>query len=97
MWHPSLLKEKLQILSFLLIMGRYAGGGIYGEIVSRPFLPALILFSSCLPNVKWLLYQFLGFIREVVPYITVDLVLTWEEVSSGSFYVSILNQNSFEV
>lgn len=46
---------------------------------------------------KGSLYQFLGICflppspEEIVPYIVVDLVCLWEEVSSGSFYVNILN------
>lgn len=34
---------------------------------------------------------FRSFSEDIVPYVAVDLVCLWEEVSSGSFYVTILN------
>lgn len=40
MWglHSSLLREKLQVLNSLLIIGHHAEGEVYGEIVSQPLL-----------------------------------------------------------
>lgn len=39
-----LLREKLQVLSSLQIVGHCAGSGVYDEIVSQPLLPTLICF-----------------------------------------------------
>ena len=33
------------------------------------------------------------FLRGIVPYLAIDLVCLWEEVSSGYSHVTILNQN----
>ena len=57
MWgaYPSLLREELQALSFLLVEDCCADGGgrIYGEIVSQPLQLAslsvvLFLFAQCI-------------------------------------------------
>lgn len=56
---------------------------------------ASVWFLSHSPDVKRLLHQFLDFFRGTFPYVPVDLVCPWEEVSSGSPYVAILNQNSY--
>lgn len=36
--NPSLLREKLGVVSSFLSVGRHAGGGVYGEIVSQSLL-----------------------------------------------------------
>lgn len=42
-----------------------AGGGVYGEILSQPFLTARIPFPSCLPTEQGSLYQLLVFFLRV--------------------------------
>lgn len=51
--HKPLLREKLWVLSSLLILGQCTGmrGRDYGEIVFQQFLSASVPFSSPLPNV----------------------------------------------
>ena len=39
---PLALREKLQVLSSLLIVGHCTRGGVYGEIVSQPLLSSLM-------------------------------------------------------
>lgn len=46
------LREKLQVLSSLLIVGHHGSGEIYDKIESQPFPPTLMWFPSCLPDVK---------------------------------------------
>lgn len=60
------LREKLQALSSLLIVGCSAGGEVYGETVSQPFLPSQMVFLFVrlffpLPVMLLLLSQPLGF------------------------------------
>lgn len=65
---PSVLREKLQVLSFLPNVGSCAGDGVYSEVVSQPLLPSLTQFASCLLDVKRSLCQFLVFFqRNVFP------------------------------
>ena len=81
-------------MGLLLFVGYHSGGGVYDEIMSQTFLPDSVLFSSHLPDVKKSLHSFLGFFsEEIVPHTEVDLVYLWGEVSSGSSYVAIFNQN----
>lgn len=60
--NPLLLREKLRVVKFpsscrSLCQG--GGGGVYGEIVSRPLLPVLMwvfpLFAKCVgvPPLVW--------------------------------------------
>lgn len=42
-----------------------AGGGVYGETLSQPFLTAWIPFPSCLPDEQGSLYQLLVFFLRV--------------------------------
>ena len=74
-----------------------AGWGKVSKIVSQPFLPTSGWFP---PDVKRLFFQFLLVfcfalfpLEELVLYIAVDLVCSWEEINSGSSYLTILNQN----
>lgn len=46
------LREKLQLLSSLLAVGHHGSGEVYDKLASQPFLPTLMWFSSCLPDVK---------------------------------------------
>lgn len=48
MWDsdPSLLREKLQVLSFLPVVGHHARSGVYGKIMSQLLLPTLMWFLS---------------------------------------------------
>lgn len=83
---PSVLREKLQVLSFLPNVGSCAGDGVYSEVVSQPLLPSLTRFASCLLDVKGSLCQFLGFFSEelVLCKTATDFMCLWEDVGSGS-------------
>lgn len=75
------------------------GAWVYGEIVSQPFLWAL-MFSSHLPDVKGLLFQFLVFFsrRSYSIYTVYSCKFTVsmeEEVNSDSFYIVTLNLNHY--
>lgn len=49
---PLLLREKLKVLSSLLTVGHHCvGGGVYGETMSQPLLPASVWVFSHLPDV----------------------------------------------
>lgn len=61
--NPSLLREKLWVLSCFLIVNRCAKTGVFGEIVSQPFQPISMWFPSSLPDLKGSLCQVLGFFR----------------------------------
>lgn len=63
--HPSLLREKLQVLSFLPVEDYHAegGGGVYGDIVCQPLQPASMWFSSA---------SLWGFLREIFPSVAAD-------------------------
>lgn len=70
MWGSNalLLREKLQVLSSLQIVGHCAGSMVYDEIVSQPLLPTLICFFSSLLNVQSLLsHPFSFFPEEITP------------------------------
>lgn len=41
---PFTLREKLQVLCYLLISNHHPGGGVYTRLVSQPFLLNLICF-----------------------------------------------------
>lgn len=57
------LREELRVLSSLSV------DRVCGEVVSQYFLPTLMWFSSCLPNVKDSLCQFLGFLQRQLFYV----------------------------
>lgn len=79
---------------FLTSVSDNAGDGVYGKIVSQPFLPALMWFSSLIcPMWRGCSISFLFFPEEIVAYIAIDLKRSGEEMSSGSSYIAILNQN----
>lgn len=71
------------------------GGEVYGRVVYQPLLPISIWFFP--PSfTRWVgvAQAFSGFLsEEICLYIAVDLACLWEEVSSGAFYVGILNGN----
>ena len=52
--NPSLLLEKLWVLSSLQTGGCFIGGGVCNEIVFQPFLPTRMWFLSHLPDVNGL-------------------------------------------
>ena len=58
-----LFRSKLQVLSSFLIVCLHTRDGIYGKIVSQPFLPVLMWFPSGFPDVKGLLHHLLVFFR----------------------------------
>ena len=96
-----LLREKLQVLGSLPTVGRSTGAGVYDKIVSQPLLPASMWVFSHSPAVQELLSQFLVFLfvclffspEKVVSYEAIDSVCLWKEVSSVSFYSTIVNCN----
>lgn len=88
MWSSNslLLKEKVWVLSFL-----WRGGGDVwrdGGPVSSTGFHGLLSSTRCV-GVTRTAFRF--FAEEVVPYVAVDLMSLWEEVSSGSSLVTILN------
>ena len=94
MWgsNPLFLREKLWVLSSLLIVGHCARDGVYGVPASPTcFNVVFSLFARCVVVIQ---PAFRFFKEEIVPYVAVDSVCPWEEVSSGSSYVTILNWNS---
>ena len=58
----------------------------------QPLLPVLLCvflsFTLCV-GIAQLVFGYVP--EETIPYVAVDLVCLWEEVSSGSSYVAILN------
>lgn len=71
----------------------YVGWSIWLDSVSASptcFDVGFFLFIQC--GVSQLVLGFLS--EEIVPYVSVDLTCSWEEMSSGSSYVVILNWNS---
>lgn len=72
----------------------HTGGGVghYGQMVSQPLLPTSVLFFSHLPNAQESVGQFLGLSQRKYPHIQLQIACLQEEVSSGFFCVSILNQ-----
>lgn len=93
---PLLLRGKLGIMSFLWIVGHHTMGGVFSKIVSHLLLPVLIRgFLDC-PLRRSLLAIVLWFLsEEIFLYVAVHSVCLWEEVSSGSSYFTILNQNFY--
>lgn len=75
------------VLSPLLIwgpVGSCARSGVSGRIVSQPLSPASMWACSCIGLAEPVFSFFFFFFREsFVPYVTVDLECSWEEVSSG--------------
>lgn len=97
MWcmNSSLHRENLWVLSSLLIVDCSSGSSrVYGEIMSQPFLPAWGGFPLVCPHKGIAMSGFrVLLLEEIVPCIAVASVYLCEEVSSGSFYVDILNCN----
>lgn len=83
-------------MSSLPVVGYCTRGGVYGEIVAQLLLPTLtwvfVLFTQCVGVAQVVLGYFS---EETVPYVAVALVCLREKVSSGSSYISILNQILF--
>lgn len=94
--NPLLIREKLEVVSFLQIVGHCTRAGVYGKIVSQPLLPTLTwVFSLIFPVCKSSSASFGGFyFREIFLCLAVDSACPWEEVTTGSSYVAILNQKS---
>lgn len=75
-------------------MGCHIRDDISGKIVSQSLLPASVwaLFHS--PDMEKSLRQFLGFFSGgIVPYVAIDSVYPWREVSSVASYIIILPWN----
>lgn len=89
--NPSLLREKLWVLVLWLCVTTPGGGR---DCVSAS--PSLFdVVSLSLPwCAGFAQLVFRGFFqRKFAPYVAVDSVCPWEEVSSGSSYVTILKWN----
>lgn len=92
---PSLLMENQGAVNSLPVVCCYARGWVYGEIVSHPLLPILMLYFSHLPSCVGDPQLLSGFLSEgIVSYIAVETLYPWEEVNSGS-YVAILYWNPY--
>lgn len=83
----TLLSLGLQALHSLSIVDHYAGGEVYSQILSQPFLPSLIALYEGVPLPVFSFFWFLVFFPR-------SSVCPWKEVRSGSCYITILNQNS---
>ena len=67
--------------------------GLWQDCVSAsPFCfgMGVFLFSQCV-GVAQLVFRV--FFKGIVPYVAVNLVCLWKEVSSGSSYITILNKS----
>lgn len=91
----SIHGKKLWILSSLLIVGHRAGSTSMVRLCPQPpthFTVCVWFFAF---NFAFYLFVclcvFRFFPEEVVPYVVVDSVCLWEKVSSGCFYITILN------
>ena len=62
--NPSLLLEKLWVLSSLQTGGCCIGGGVCNEIVFQPFRPTRMWFPSHLPNLTGSLYQYVNYFQK---------------------------------
>lgn len=84
-------REKLRVLSSLQTVGPCSGMGFMAGLcpsLSTCFQVGLLLFARCV-GVAQPVFSF--FPEEAVPYVTVDSVCSWREVSSGSSYFPILS------
>ena len=100
MWSKktSLLKDKIWICEIPpneVEMGEFEGGEVLGvgrvggDHMSASFTPEdVALFSF---DVKEHSASFQSFSEGIVPYVAIDVVCSWEEVSSGTFCVNILD------
>lgn len=91
--NPSLLGEKLWVVSSFQIGGHCAGGRVHGEIVvsasSAPFVWDSLICLVCRScSVTFGLSS-----EEIVPFVAVDSVCPGEEVRSEASSVAILNWN----
>lgn len=92
-WAPDVASKplaslgKLGIVRFHLIVCCGAGVGLYGKTVSLQ-CGVFFSFTSCVGAAQ-LVSEFLS--EGIVSCIFIDLVCLWEELSSGSSCVTILN------
>lgn len=86
---PSVLGELSPGFDFPPACVLLCCGGVYGNIVSQPLLPALMWSSSHLTDVNMSLCPFLVvfffFSEKIFPSIVIDSMCLWEEVRSRSF------------
>lgn len=88
-------------MSSLLTVGCHTRSRVYGEMVSQTlpiyfsvgcvfsFFPILLMGKCC----SGLLEVFFAFFaEEIFPHVAV--ILVWEKMTSGSFYVTIVNHSS---
>ena len=94
--NPSLLREKLEVVSYIWIVGCHTGGGAYGEIVSQPLLQVLMCDFSCYLMCRsdsasfWVLSD--ANVLELAAY----LMCLWEEMSSGFSYIAVLTRTLYK-
>ena len=86
--NPLLPEEKFHICETL--NGGWVGGYTLVEFLARRGLRfSYSYFSFCCTVVVQLVLRFLS--EGIVPYVAIDLLSAWEDVSSGSFHAAILN------
>ena len=67
-------------------------GGVYDETVSQPLLPISVWVFFLFAWYLGVTQLVSGFLSEgIIPYVSLDLVCLWEEGSSRTFYVAILD------
>lgn len=87
--NPLILREKLKLTGFLLVIWQCARGEVYGESVSQPFLPVSMWLFSFTQSVR-VTHLVSGFLSEgVAVCVGVNLVHLWEQGSSGATYFII--------
>lgn len=92
MYHPNplLLREKLRVCGFLLVVWHCARGGVYGESVSQPFLlVSMWEFSQCLLCRSHSTSFWISFRGNCSIY-SCTFSTSMEEGSSGVSHVTIL-------
>lgn len=92
LWSSNLLllRENLKVLSSIQLWVAELGGGV----CARLYLSLSYLFH-CRFNLVCLICRCCSvsfcFSEEMFPYVAVDSVCSWADMSSGSFYIIILN------
>ena len=86
-WH---LQKSAYLVRSLSLMCHHTKGGFFCETVSLPLLPILMWSSfPLLWRVLHLVFRSLSERND--PYVALDVMFLWEEVSLGSSYAAILD------
>lgn len=84
--------KRNRILGSCLFMGHSVRSRINEKLVSQPFLPSLMwVYSSFAQWVAIAQTDLEIFSEEKFPYVAVESVCPWEEVSSESIYIIMLS------